>query len=113
MDVAELSEYCTTEGKEMSRYAVRSARRLEDLNEFKSQSESLSLTVQFCHRNLIFQLLYLSVYERTATTHTPLCMDPSLRSCSWKMRKRSWTVKANKKNPSLSQKTRKYYLRQR
>ncbi|KAI0341250.1 hypothetical protein BDW22DRAFT_1359508 [Trametopsis cervina] len=36
VDVAELSEYCATEGLEMSRYAVHTARRVEDLNEFKA-----------------------------------------------------------------------------
>lgn len=36
--VEELSEYCATEGREMSRYAVHTARRIEDLNEFKGQS---------------------------------------------------------------------------
>ncbi|KAF9477471.1 hypothetical protein BDN70DRAFT_881178 [Pholiota conissans] len=33
----ELSEYCSTEGKELNRYALYSARRVEDLHEFKSQ----------------------------------------------------------------------------
>jgi histone H3/H4 len=37
LDVAELREYCTVEGREMSRYAVHTARRVEDLNEFKGQ----------------------------------------------------------------------------
>ncbi|CAL1698028.1 unnamed protein product [Somion occarium] len=36
VDVEELSEYCASEGKEMSRYAVHTARRIEDLNEFKA-----------------------------------------------------------------------------
>jgi histone H3/H4 len=31
----ELSEYCSTEGKELNRYALYSARRVEDLHEFK------------------------------------------------------------------------------
>ncbi|KAI9061247.1 hypothetical protein FKP32DRAFT_1631421 [Trametes sanguinea] len=35
--VEELSEYCTTEAKEMARYAVHSSKRLEDLNELKAQ----------------------------------------------------------------------------
>ncbi|KDR78410.1 hypothetical protein GALMADRAFT_95132 [Galerina marginata CBS 339.88] len=33
----ELSDYCATEGKELNRYALYSARRVEDLHEFKSQ----------------------------------------------------------------------------
>ncbi|KAI0087594.1 hypothetical protein BDY19DRAFT_954514 [Irpex rosettiformis] len=36
VDVEELGEYCVTEGREMSRYAVHTARRLEDLNEFRA-----------------------------------------------------------------------------
>ena len=36
--IEELSEYCTTEGREMARYTVHTGRRLEDLNEFKGQS---------------------------------------------------------------------------
>ncbi|KAI0688510.1 hypothetical protein BC835DRAFT_1419102 [Cytidiella melzeri] len=36
VDVAELSQYCATEGREMSRYAVHTARRVEDLNDFKA-----------------------------------------------------------------------------
>ncbi|KAI8972618.1 hypothetical protein BD414DRAFT_500107 [Trametes punicea] len=35
--VEELSEYCTTEAKEMARYALHSAKRLEDLHDFKAQ----------------------------------------------------------------------------
>ena len=38
VDVGELNEYCATEGREMSKYAVHTARRAEDLNEFKGQS---------------------------------------------------------------------------
>ena len=38
LGVQELSEYCATEGREMSRYATHTARRLEDLNEFRGQS---------------------------------------------------------------------------
>lgn len=37
MNMEELSEYCTTEGRELSRYARHSLRRIEDLNEFKGQ----------------------------------------------------------------------------
>ncbi|KAJ3512170.1 hypothetical protein NLJ89_g3678 [Agrocybe chaxingu] len=33
----ELDDYCSTEGKELNRYALYSARRVEDLQEFKSQ----------------------------------------------------------------------------
>ncbi|TFK37668.1 hypothetical protein BDQ12DRAFT_652775 [Crucibulum laeve] len=35
--VDELNEYCATEGKEFNRYALHSARRVEDLNEFRAQ----------------------------------------------------------------------------
>jgi hypothetical protein len=31
----ELSDYCATEGKELNRYALYSARRVEDITEFK------------------------------------------------------------------------------
>jgi hypothetical protein len=34
----ELTEYCFSEGREMRRFAAHTARRLEDLNEFKGQS---------------------------------------------------------------------------
>ncbi|KAF4612033.1 hypothetical protein D9613_003808 [Agrocybe pediades] len=37
VSMEELSEYCATEGKELNRYALYSARRVEDLHEFKSQ----------------------------------------------------------------------------
>ena len=33
--VEELSGYCATEGRELNRYALYSARRVEDLHEFK------------------------------------------------------------------------------
>lgn len=36
--VEELSEYCATEARDLSRYAVHTARRMEDLNELKGQS---------------------------------------------------------------------------
>jgi len=35
--VDELNEYCATEGKDLSRYAVHTAKRVEDLTEFKGQ----------------------------------------------------------------------------
>ncbi|KAF9451317.1 hypothetical protein P691DRAFT_699504 [Macrolepiota fuliginosa MF-IS2] len=35
--VEELSQYCSIEAKELNRYASHSARRIEDLNEFKAQ----------------------------------------------------------------------------
>ena len=38
LDVQELSEYATTEGRELTRYARHSTRRVEDLNEFKGKS---------------------------------------------------------------------------
>ncbi|RDB23589.1 Serine/threonine-protein kinase STY46 [Hypsizygus marmoreus] len=37
VSVGELSEYCSSEGKELGRYAIQSGRRAEDLNEFKAQ----------------------------------------------------------------------------
>jgi histone H3/H4 len=37
VSVDELSEYYSSEGKELGRYAFSSARRVEDLNEFKGQ----------------------------------------------------------------------------
>ncbi|PPR02830.1 hypothetical protein CVT24_002227 [Panaeolus cyanescens] len=37
VSLEDLSEYCVTEGRELNRYALYSARRLEDLNDFKSQ----------------------------------------------------------------------------
>ncbi|KAI0077684.1 hypothetical protein K474DRAFT_1661466 [Panus rudis PR-1116 ss-1] len=36
VDVDELSDYCATEAREMSRYAVHTARRMEDLHELKA-----------------------------------------------------------------------------
>lgn len=36
--VEELSEYCALEGYELGRYALKSARRVEDLNEFRGLS---------------------------------------------------------------------------
>lgn len=41
VDVEELSEYCATEGRDMSRYAVHSLRRKEDLLEFNGQCSTL------------------------------------------------------------------------
>lgn len=40
VSIEELSEYCSSEGKELNRYALHSTRRVEDLNEFKGQSLS-------------------------------------------------------------------------
>jgi hypothetical protein len=34
----ELNDYCATEGKELNRYALYSARRVEDIIEFKCTS---------------------------------------------------------------------------
>lgn len=39
----ELSEYCSTQGKELNRYALYSARRVEDLHEFKCMSVAVLL----------------------------------------------------------------------
>jgi histone H3/H4 len=33
--VAELKEYCAIEGAELGRYSIKSARRVEDMNEFR------------------------------------------------------------------------------
>lgn len=40
VSVQDLNEYCATEGKELNRYALYSARRVEDLLEFKCMSYS-------------------------------------------------------------------------
>lgn len=37
LGLEELSEYCSLEGKELGRYAIHSARRVEDMNEFGAQ----------------------------------------------------------------------------
>ncbi|PPQ90263.1 hypothetical protein CVT25_013088 [Psilocybe cyanescens] len=37
VSIEELSDYCATEGRELSRYALYTARRVEDLHEFRSQ----------------------------------------------------------------------------
>lgn len=37
LGLEELSEYCSLEGKELGRYAIHSARRVEDMNEFGGQ----------------------------------------------------------------------------
>lgn len=37
VDVEELSEYCASEGRDLSRFAVHTGRRTEDLNEFKGR----------------------------------------------------------------------------
>lgn len=34
VDVQELGEYCVSEGRELARYGVHTARRMEDMNEF-------------------------------------------------------------------------------
>jgi histone H3/H4 len=36
VNVEDLADYCATEAREMSRYAGHTARRVEDLNEFRS-----------------------------------------------------------------------------
>lgn len=38
VSMEELNDYCATEGKEMNRYALYTARRVEDLHEFKCMS---------------------------------------------------------------------------
>ncbi|KAF8154078.1 hypothetical protein B0H34DRAFT_720219 [Crassisporium funariophilum] len=44
VNLHDLTDYCTSEGKELNRYALYSARRVEDLHEFKSQlSDGLRL----------------------------------------------------------------------
>jgi histone H3/H4 len=37
LSLEELSDYCSSEGRELGRYALHSTRRAEDMNEFKSQ----------------------------------------------------------------------------
>lgn len=37
LGLEELSEYCSSEGRELGRYAIHSARRVEDMNEFRGQ----------------------------------------------------------------------------
>lgn len=51
VSLEELSEYCSTEGKDLGRYAIYSARRVEDLNEFKCQ---LCCELLALHLYLIF-----------------------------------------------------------
>lgn len=38
VSIEELSDYCSSEGKELNRYALHSSRRIEDLHEFEGQS---------------------------------------------------------------------------
>ena len=45
INLDELGEYCTTEGVELSRYASSSAKRLDDLADFRGMLSSLSSTV--------------------------------------------------------------------
>jgi Wiskott-Aldrich syndrome protein len=47
VSMEELDEYCTSEGIELGRYAVHSARRVEDLNELKGQSGRAVCTSRF------------------------------------------------------------------
>jgi Wiskott-Aldrich syndrome protein len=47
VNVDELAEYCKSEGKEFSRYAVQTARRLEDLREMKGQLTPICSLQQF------------------------------------------------------------------
>jgi histone H3/H4 len=44
----ELSEYCSSEGRELGRYAIHSARRVEDMNEFKGQFGCVLHLPAFC-----------------------------------------------------------------
>ncbi|KAH9948449.1 hypothetical protein B0H21DRAFT_733342 [Amylocystis lapponica] len=48
--VDELSEYCATEARDLSRYAVHTARRIEDVNEFKA---SLATGLKEDHDDMI------------------------------------------------------------
>ena len=43
--MAELAEYCNSEGAELGRYAVNTARRVEELKDFRGEARSyLSIT---------------------------------------------------------------------
>ncbi|KAF8901049.1 hypothetical protein CPB84DRAFT_1680169 [Gymnopilus junonius] len=62
LSVEELTEYCATEGRELNRYALYSARRVEDLHEFRSQladglrqdrDDAIPLTYQPCPSSLL------------------------------------------------------------
>ncbi|EKM52593.1 uncharacterized protein PHACADRAFT_261116 [Phanerochaete carnosa HHB-10118-sp] len=61
--VEELNEYCATEGKEMARYAIHTARRLEDLNEFRA---ALSVGLRE-DRDDAMHLVYMPVPEDMPT----------------------------------------------
>lgn len=58
VDMEELSQYCATEGRELSRFAVHTGRRMEDLNEFKGRFRR---SVPACVRGLItlFSIYFL------------------------------------------------------
>jgi len=43
----ELTEYCTSEGREMRRFTVHTTRKVEDLNELKGQSGESLCTAHF------------------------------------------------------------------
>ncbi|KAF9040159.1 hypothetical protein BJ165DRAFT_1407273 [Panaeolus papilionaceus] len=45
----DLSEYCATEGRELNRYALYSARRLEDLNDFKYMDFAAAVRPNVAH----------------------------------------------------------------
>lgn len=49
ISLEELSEYCASEGKELGRYAVYTARRVEDLNEFKGELTHTSVHPHWSH----------------------------------------------------------------
>jgi len=46
VSVEALNEYCATEGKELNRYALYSARRVEDLHEFKCMWSYIPLAIR-------------------------------------------------------------------
>ena len=52
MDVAELKEYASIEGAELGRYAIKSARRMEDLNDFRG-AFSLAYTFGPCFLTIL------------------------------------------------------------
>ncbi|GJE95812.1 hypothetical protein PsYK624_120020 [Phanerochaete sordida] len=61
--VEELNEYCATEGKELARYAVHTARRLEDLSEFRA---ALSIGLRE-DRDDAMHLVYMPIPEDMPT----------------------------------------------
>lgn len=61
--VDELNEYCASEARDISRYAVHTARRIEDLNEFKGQSSCALCTAHFSSYHLSIASLEVGLKE--------------------------------------------------